>query len=99
MMTKNCWIRLEDPSTTPDKGLEAKMKYKIRWDEKLREEFNDEELREIYGSHAVITRLGKINVIHLDRPGPEVIQKRIEEVRQEKEGPGDIFDVIYDEGD
>lgn len=37
-----------------------------------------------YGLNAVVTRLGKINIVHLDSPSQETIQKRIEEITREE---------------
>lgn len=40
--------------------------------------------RRHYGPNATVTRLGQINIVHLDNPSPETIQKRIEEVTHEE---------------
>ena len=50
---------------------------------------SDAELRSIYGEHAIISRVGKYNLVHLDYPSPEVIRERIEEV---KSGGGHDYD-------
>ena len=65
--------------------------------------------RKSYGEFAVITRLGRVNMIHLDLPSSAVIQRRIEETileqsarscecpicRKYKDHPLDI--VFFDE--
>jgi hypothetical protein len=40
--------------------------------------------RESYGKTAMITRLGKINIVHLDFPSESTIQERIAEVITEQ---------------
>jgi len=67
---------------------------------------SERELLDQYGETAVISRLGKYNLIHLDRPEPEEIERRIQEF-----DPDELFeddcpicqmlrnescDVIYD---
>jgi len=44
---------------------------------------SDAELKRIYGQHAIISRVGNYNLIHLDYPSPEKIRQRIEEVKSE----------------
>lgn len=36
-----------------------------------------------YGSDAQITRLGRINLIHLDNPSAEEVKRRIEDAKRE----------------
>ncbi len=68
---------------------------------------SDDELRRVYGDDAVISRVGKYNLIHLDNPSPEELEKRIAEFDPEalfdddcpicrlmREEPGDI---VYDD--
>lgn len=40
--------------------------------------------RKMWGEKALVTRLGKINIIHQDSPSVEEIAKRIEEVLREE---------------
>lgn len=40
---------------------------------------SEEQMRRIYGEDAVISRVGKFNLIHLDNPGPEEVEKRVAE--------------------
>ena len=40
---------------------------------------DEDELKRIYGEDAVITRLGKYNLIHLDHPDPEEVERRLGE--------------------
>jgi len=47
----------------------------------------DEDLRRIFGDNAVVSRVGRYNLIHLDNPTPEEIEKRVREF-----DPGDLFD-------
>ncbi|RPJ87334.1 MAG: hypothetical protein EHM18_01655 [Acidobacteria bacterium] len=47
----------------------------------------EEELRGLYGDHALITRLGQYNLIHLDSPDPEEIARRTSEF-----DPDDLFE-------
>ena len=69
-------------------------------------ERTEDELRRLYGAGALITRMGRYNLIHLDAPSPEEIAKRVSEF-----DPDDLFeddcplcrmlreehcDVIYD---
>lgn len=51
----------------------------------------DEIHKRAYGDHVLVTQLGKINIVHTDRPSEDVIKKRIEEVLHE-EIDGDPFD-------
>ncbi len=48
---------------------------------------SEEELRGLYGAHALISRIGQYNLIHLDSPDPEEIQRRVDEF-----DPDDLFD-------
>ncbi len=45
---------------------------------------DDSFLRRHYGPNAVITRLGKVTLIHLDNPSSSAIKKRIKEVTREE---------------
>lgn len=40
--------------------------------------------RRHYGSEAVLTRMGSITLVHLDKPTPATIKKRMEEVAREE---------------
>ena len=40
---------------------------------------SDEELKEMFGKEAVISRVGAFNLIHLDDPSPEMVEQRIAE--------------------
>jgi hypothetical protein len=51
----------------------------------------DEDHKHAYGEHVVVTRMGRINIIHTDNPSEETIKKRIDEVLHE-EIDGDPFD-------
>jgi len=42
-------------------------------------ERSDSELRSLYGDHALFTRLGQYNLVHLDSPSPEEIARRTSE--------------------
>lgn len=48
---------------------------------------SDEELKRLYGEEAIVTRLGKYNLIHLDNPDPEEIERRIAEF-----DPNDLYE-------
>ena len=37
-----------------------------------------------YGEKALVTKLGKVNIVHLDNPSRETIRQRIEEVIREQ---------------
>ena len=39
----------------------------------------DEELRGIFGEAAVISRVGKFNLIHLDNPSQDEVERRVEQ--------------------
>ena len=45
-----------------------------------------------YGPDAVVVRLGQIKIIHLDRPSPETIRKRTEEIMREELTDEAFFD-------
>ena len=49
-----------------------------------------ESAEHIYGSDAIIVRLGHVNIVHLDQPSEETIRERTEEVMRE-ELTGDAF--------
>ena len=67
----------------------------------------DEELEEQYGPDAVISRIGMFNLIHLDHPTEQEIQRRIETFDPEKLFKSDCQlcqmlqatggDIVYDE--
>ncbi len=40
--------------------------------------------KQLYGKHAIVTRIGYITIIHLDRPNKKEIQKRKEEIMCEE---------------
>lgn len=40
--------------------------------------------QQAYGKNVIVTRLGKINIVHTDSPSDETIRKRIEEVIHEE---------------
>ncbi|MFZ5802098.1 MAG: hypothetical protein ACOY3K_03175 [Candidatus Omnitrophota bacterium] len=40
--------------------------------------------RKTWGAKALVTRLGKVNIVHLDSPSEEVIAERIKEVLREE---------------
>lgn len=46
-----------------------------------------EELRRMFGDEAIITPVGKFQLIHLDNPGPAELERRIQEF-----DPRAIFD-------
>ena len=69
---------------------------------------NDEELKAIFGEHALVSRVGNFNLVHLDHPSPEEIQMRIDQF-----DPEDFFEddcplcrmlreqgcnIVYDDG-
>lgn len=69
---------------------------------------SEDELRELFGPDAVISRVGQFNLIHLDNPSPEEVTRRVQEF-----DPNDMFEddcplcqmlreqggnVVYDEG-
>ena len=43
-----------------------------------------EAYQQAYGRDALVTRLGDLAIVHLDRPSPETIQRRIDEVIREE---------------
>lgn len=45
---------------------------------------SDEYYRKFYGKDAVVTRLGHISIVHLDRPSKEKIRKRTKEIMREE---------------
>jgi hypothetical protein len=50
---------------------------------------SDEYYAQLYGKDAVITRLGKITIVHLDHPDKAEIERRKEEIiREEITGEG-----------
>lgn len=71
----------------------------------------DEDCKRGYGNHAIVTRVGQIRIIHLDRPSQATIEARIrevirEEIRDEafepdcslcREMKSHPYDVVYDE--
>ena len=48
---------------------------------------SDDELRDIFGENAVVSRVGRFNLIHLDNPSPETVEQRIGEF-----DPNDLFE-------
>lgn len=50
-------------------------------------ERSDEDLKRMYGEDAIISRVGKYNLIHLDKPGPEEVRRRVDEF-----DPNSLFD-------
>lgn len=53
---------------------------------------NDMYYKKLYGKHAIVTRLGYITIIHLDRPNKEKIKKRKEEIMREEITDRAFFD-------
>lgn len=53
----------------------------------------DAEYKRIYGKNIILSRLGKITIVHTDRPSKETIEKRINEVIREE-----LRDVAYGVG-
>jgi hypothetical protein len=39
----------------------------------------DEELRRTFGEKAIVSRVGPFNLIHLDQPSPEEVERRMAE--------------------
>lgn len=74
---------------------------------------SDEELKQIFGSNAIISRVGNFNLIHLDDPDVEEIEKRVAEFSPEslfeddcplcrmmkEQGGSVVYDNDEDEGD
>ena len=64
----------------------------------------------LFGEKALVTKLGSVNIVHLDEPDDQTIQQRIQEVIEEeisgnafedccplcRELRRGIYDVIYD---
>ncbi len=48
---------------------------------------SEEELREVFGPDAVISRVGQFNLIHLDSPTPEEVTRRVAEF-----DPNELFE-------
>lgn len=48
---------------------------------------SDKEIRQIFGDKAIISRIGRFNLIHLDNPSPETVERRIGEF-----DPNDLFE-------
>jgi hypothetical protein len=48
---------------------------------------SEEELRQIFGDGAVISRVGRFNLVHLDNPSAAEIERRAREF-----DPDDLFD-------
>lgn len=44
----------------------------------------DAEYKRMYGKDVTLSRLGKITIVHTDRPSKETIEKRINEVIREE---------------
>lgn len=67
----------------------------------------DEELKRVYGDEAIISRVGNFNLIHLDNPDPEEVERRIAEFNAEDLYEDDCplcqmlreegGDILYDE--
>lgn len=74
---------------------------------------SDEELKQIFGANATISRVGNFNLIHLDNPGTAEIERRVSEFspdslfeddcplcRMMKEQGGSVvYDNYEDEGE
>lgn len=54
------------------------------WEEK---EPSDEELRGMFGQEAIISRVGPFRLIHLDRPAPQEVARRVAEFN-----PDELFE-------
>ena len=48
---------------------------------------SDRDLKDLFGEDAIISRIGRFNLIHLDHPTPETVQQRIGEF-----DPDDLFE-------
>ncbi len=45
---------------------------------------NEQELKRVYGPQATVSRVGAYNLIHLDRPAPAEIERRVREFDPEE---------------
>ncbi|MFQ5928423.1 MAG: hypothetical protein ACE5MK_01900 [Acidobacteriota bacterium] len=48
---------------------------------------SEEELRRIYGEDVIVSHVGRFNLVHLDSPDPEEVERRIGEF-----DPNDLFE-------
>jgi hypothetical protein len=48
---------------------------------------NEESLRELFGEDAIISRVGRFNLVHLDQPDQEEIARRVAEF-----DPNELFE-------
>ena len=53
---------------------------------------NDACYKQLYGKHAIVTRLGYVTIIYLDRPNKKEIKKRKEEIMREEITDKAFFD-------
>ena len=53
---------------------------------------SDEEYNKMYGKNVILSRLGKITIVHCDYPSQETIEKRINEVIREELRDEAFFD-------
>lgn len=51
----------------------------------------DAEYKRMYGKNVILSRLGKITIVHTDRPSKETIEKQINEVIREE-----LRDEVYE---
>jgi hypothetical protein len=59
----------------------------------LEDEYRSKEYcKQLYGKHVIVTRLGDITIIHLDRPSKKEIQKRKEKIMREELNGKAFFD-------
>jgi len=61
---------------------------------------SDEELKEVFGENVVISRIGPFNLIHLDNPSPELVERRIAEFEPDKlfEDDCPLCKILREEG-
>jgi hypothetical protein len=52
----------------------------------------DEEYKKTYGPEVILSRLGKITIVHCDQPSKETIEERINEVIREELRDEAFFD-------
>ena len=48
---------------------------------------SDEELKQTFGEDVIVSRIGHFNLIHLDNPSPELVERRIAEF-----DPNELFE-------
>lgn len=91
--TKGLFLAAElSKGVKSDEELLDKIETLLKMTLKKKEQPTIEQLKQIWGKDAIITKVGKYNLVHLDFPSPQEIKERIEKAKNGE------YDDDFDDG-